>query len=157
MFIDSCRDEITQYSLCNTYCAINIACVGAPLQFARKADRAFVSQLHSYHCRCGKKRVQMWFMHDSAPLHFTIAVQEHLHNTYSEWWVGRGRMIVWSPHLPSSIKLDFFLWGHLKSVVYVIVVSDVADLQQWVEDECWVIQNTPGMSEQVRQSLLWHA
>jgi hypothetical protein len=52
-------------------------------------------------------------MHDGTPPHFTIAVREHLHNTYPERWVGCIGTITWPPHSPDLNPLDFFLWVHL--------------------------------------------
>jgi hypothetical protein len=53
--------------------------------------------------------------------------------------------MAWPPRSANLNPLDFFLWGHLKSVIYATAVNDVADLQQQVADGCQVIQNTPGM------------
>jgi hypothetical protein len=76
------------------------------------------------------RRVQLWFMRDGALPHFTITVREHLHNTYTERWVGHGETIAWPLHSCDLNLLDFFLWGHLKSVVYATAVNNVEDLQQ---------------------------
>ncbi|GFV48309.1 hypothetical protein TNCV_667111 [Trichonephila clavipes] len=35
----------------------------------------------------------LWFMHDGAPTHFSIAVYNHLHVAYSRRWVGRGEPV----------------------------------------------------------------
>ncbi|GFV10112.1 hypothetical protein TNCV_3660641 [Trichonephila clavipes] len=33
-------------------------------------------------------------------------------------WIGHGGPVAWSPHFPGLNALDFFFWGHLKSLVY---------------------------------------
>jgi hypothetical protein len=33
-------------------------------------------------------------------------------------WKGRGGPIAWPPGSPDLNRLDFYLWGHLKSLVY---------------------------------------
>ena len=38
--------------------------------------------------------------------------------TYPGRWIGRGRPVAWPPRSPDLTPLDFFLWGHIKSLVY---------------------------------------
>jgi hypothetical protein len=44
--------------------------------------------------------------------------------------------------------LGFYLWGHLKGVMFAAAVNDVLDLQQHIADGCQVIQNMSRMFEQ---------
>jgi hypothetical protein len=42
-------------------------------------------------------RVQVLYMHDSAPAHFSRAVRDVLNNTYHDGWIGRGGLTAWPP------------------------------------------------------------
>jgi len=63
-------------------------------------------------------RQHAWFQHDGAPPHFSRNVRQHLNNTYGNRWIGRGGPVSWPPRSPDLNPLDFYLWGHFKSLVY---------------------------------------
>lgn len=75
-------------------------------------------------------RREMWYMHDGAPPHFTIAVRQHLHNQYPNRWIGRGNdaPVRWPPRSPELNMCDFFLWGAFKEKVYKSPVNNREDL-----------------------------
>ncbi|KYN03413.1 hypothetical protein ALC62_05805, partial [Cyphomyrmex costatus] len=54
-------------------------------------------------------------------------------------WIGRRGAIEWLPRSPDLNPFDFFLWGHLKSVVYKTSPENVNDLRQKIIQECRVI------------------
>ncbi|GFV09720.1 uncharacterized protein TNCV_2597751 [Trichonephila clavipes] len=70
----------------------------------------------------------MWFTHDDAPAHCSIAVCNHLQYTYPRRRVGRGKPVAWPPGSPDHNPLDLFFWGHLKSLVYETPVATAKDL-----------------------------
>jgi hypothetical protein len=51
----------------------------------------------------------MWFMHYGAPPHFLCSVRQHLNQTSSEQWVGRGGPANWPARSPDPNPLDFWL------------------------------------------------
>lgn len=53
-------------------------------------------------------RQDMWFMHDGAPPHFTLAVRRHLHEEYPDRWIGRGddAPTNWPARSPDYLALD---------------------------------------------------
>jgi hypothetical protein len=55
------------------------------------------------------------------------------------------------------IPLDFYLWGHLKTVVYATPVNDAEDLWERVQNACQVIRDDNLVSEQIRESCVRHA
>ena len=57
------------------------------------------------------------------------------------------------PRPPDLNPLDYFLWGHLKSLVYIIPIENENDLRNRIVASCEAIRNTPGIFERVRQSL----
>lgn len=98
-------------------------------------------------------RQQMWFMHDGAPAHFRREVREYLNETYHNKWIGRGGPRAWPPRSPDLNPLDYYLWGHLKNMVYSVPISNVQILRQRVEMGCQQIREMPGIFGRVRQSM----
>lgn len=98
-------------------------------------------------------RNQMWYMHDGAPAHFSILVRNYLNEVYPNRWIGRGGPQPWPPRSPDLNSLDFFLWGHLKSIVYSTPINTIDDLRNRIIGGFETIRNTPGMLERVRQSM----
>lgn len=98
-------------------------------------------------------RQRMYFMHDGAPAHFSILARNWLDANYPGRWIGRNGPINWPPRSPDLNALDFFLWGHLKSLVYHTPVENEQDLRQRIINGCNQIRNTPGIFERVRNSI----
>lgn len=61
----------------------------------------------------------MWFQQDGAPPHFGRQVTVFLNENFPERWIGRGGPVHWPARSPDLSPLDFFLWGCLKSRVYI--------------------------------------
>lgn len=100
------------------------------------------------------ERAGMWFMHDGAPPHFSIAARQFLDVRYGRRWIGRAGPQSWPPRSPDLNPLDFFVWGHLKSLVYKTAVINEEELRQRIRDSCDQIRHTPGIFQRVRQSML---
>uniref|UniRef100_A0A1B6L5Q6 DUF4817 domain-containing protein n=1 Tax=Graphocephala atropunctata TaxID=36148 RepID=A0A1B6L5Q6_9HEMI len=98
-------------------------------------------------------RDRMWFMHDGAPPHFSIVVRAYLNERFRNKWMGRGGPTVWPARSPDLNPIDFFVWGHLTSMVYSTPVENVEQLRGWIEDGCQRIREMPGIFERVRQSM----
>ena len=60
----------------------------------------------------------MWYQHDGALAHFSIAARQVLNDKYPNRWIGRGGPVPWPPRSPDLTPLDFFIWGPMKSLVY---------------------------------------
>ncbi|GFU56538.1 hypothetical protein TNCV_2773181 [Trichonephila clavipes] len=71
----------------------------------------------------------VWFTHDSASIHFPIAVCNHLHAIYPGRCTGRRRPIVWLSESSNLNPSDFFFWGQTKSLVYQAPVTKMEDLE----------------------------
>jgi hypothetical protein len=97
-------------------------------------------------------RRRMWFQHDGAPAHFRHEVRELLNLTYGEQWIGRGGPIRWPARSPDLTSLDFFLWGHLKNLVYETPVASPENLIAKIVAAAGEIQDDPDMLSRVRQS-----
>lgn len=102
-------------------------------------------------------RRNLWFMHDGAPPHFARAVREHLNLLFQNRWIGRGGPIAWPPRSPDFNPLDFFLWGHLKTLVYSTPVDTRENLLERVNFHCNEIRNNVGALWRVQQSSILRA
>ncbi|GBL82217.1 hypothetical protein AVEN_252404-1 [Araneus ventricosus] len=69
-------------------------------------------------------------------------------------WIGRGGPVAWPPRSPVCNPLDFFFWGHMKSLVYQTPVDSAEDLVARIVVAAHKI-NTPGIFERVCQSFLF--
>ncbi|KAJ8942840.1 hypothetical protein NQ318_022855 [Aromia moschata] len=81
----------------------------------------------SQHCRYWNKldelpplsyRTRMFFQQDWCPGHHVVTVRNWLNSEFNEHWIGRDGPILWPPRSPDLTILDFYLWGHLKQIVY---------------------------------------
>lgn len=99
-------------------------------------------------------RNRMWLMHDGAPPHFSMVARQFLDENYPNRWIGRAGPQAWPPRSPDLNPLDYFLWGHLKSLVYKTPVQNEQDLRNRIFESCAIINQTPGIFERVRQSML---
>ena len=58
-----------------------------------------------------------WFQHDGAPAHFSHVAMQQLTATFGERWIAYLGPVPWPASSPDHNPLDFFLWGHLKTLV----------------------------------------
>lgn len=70
------------------------------------------------------------FQQDGAPPHYSNRVRTALDARFPERWIGRAGPIAWPPRSPDITPLDFFLWGHVKNLVYAEKVRDIDHLRQ---------------------------
>lgn len=98
-------------------------------------------------------RMDMWFMLDGAPAHFDVRVRNLLDQTYPNKWIGRGAPVPWSARSPDLNPLDFYLWGHLKQLVYSTPVESLEDLRARIANGMDTIRQTAGVFERVRRSM----
>ena len=61
----------------------------------------------------------MWYKQDECPVHNVIVVRNALNQQFLNRWIGRGSPVQRFPaRLPDLTPSDFFLWEHVKNVVY---------------------------------------
>ncbi len=77
----------------------------------------------------------VFFQQDGAPPHFAVDVRQYLDHQFPQRWIGRGGPIRWAPRSPDLTPLDFFLWGHLKNIVYKTPVKDLTELRRRINNE----------------------
>ena len=85
-------------------------------------------------------RTTMVFMQDGAPPHFRKTVRQWLNQKFPERWMGREGSIAiptpftWPPYSPDLTPCDFFLWGHIKAIVYADgVPANLEELKQRIQ------------------------
>ena len=98
-------------------------------------------------------RQHIHFLHDGAPAHFSRTARRYLDRRFPDRWIGRGGPIAWPPRSPDLNPLDFYLWGHLKSLVYLSPVPNLESLRNRIVACSEDIRNTPGVWDRVRRSM----
>ena len=71
-----------------------------------------------------------WWAQDSAPPHRRRIVTERLTELFGNRVIALNRPVEWPPRSPELTPLDFFLWGHLKSKVFITPPADLDDLER---------------------------
>uniref|UniRef100_A0AAR2K5X1 Transposase Tc1-like domain-containing protein n=1 Tax=Pygocentrus nattereri TaxID=42514 RepID=A0AAR2K5X1_PYGNA len=73
-----------------------------------------------------------FFQQDGAPPQYGCQVQAFLDEQFPGKWIGRRGPVEWPPRSPDLTPLDFYLWGHLKAIVYAVKIRDVQHLKLWI-------------------------
>lgn len=101
-----------------------------------------------------RDRRGMWFMHDGAPPHTARIVSQILNDKFGNNWIANNGPILWPARSPDLNPLDFYLWGHLKELVYEHPVENLVQLRDRIINSCNYIRNNYHNSfPRVRQSL----
>ncbi|KAJ4433473.1 hypothetical protein ANN_15776 [Periplaneta americana] len=98
-------------------------------------------------------RQHIHFLHDRAPAHFSRTARRYLDRRFPDRWIGRGGPIAWPPRSSDLNPLDFYLWGHLESLVYSSPVPDLESVRNRIVACSEDIRNTPGVWDRVRRSM----
>ena len=72
-------------------------------------------------------------MHDGALPHFALAARAILHQRFPNKWIGRQGPTQWPARFPDLNPFDFYLWGHLKAIVYSTPILNLEILHQRME------------------------
>src|SRR5215469_7471821 len=102
-------------------------------------------------------RSQMYFQHDGAPPHYTRHVRDYLNGSFPNRWLGRGGPVAWPPRSPELMPLDYYLWGHMKTLAYETKVDSRAGLRDRIFTAAEHIRNHPNNIGSATQSLLMRA
>ena len=77
-----------------------------------------------------------YFQQDGAPPHYGKIVRNWLDVQFANKWIGHRGPVEWPPRSPDLSSLDFYLWGHVKSLVYNEKVRDEAHLIERIIHAC---------------------
>lgn len=98
----------------------------------------------------------MYFQQDGAPAHYARRVRDLLDNKYPGRWIGRGGPRAWPPRSPDITPLDFYLWGHVKTLVYTGRV--ITSREMLIEKINWAfnqIKTNSAVLSRVNEQLLF--
>ncbi|KAL1279171.1 hypothetical protein QQF64_025844 [Cirrhinus molitorella] len=65
-----------------------------------------------------------------------VMVRAFLDEQFPEKWIGHRGPVEWPPRSPDLTPLDFYLWGHLKAIVYGVKIRDVQHLKLRILEAC---------------------
>ena len=82
----------------------------------------------------------MWFQQDGATSHTARVTIDLLKGKFGERLISRNGPVEWPPRSCDLTPLDFFLWGHIKSLVYANKPVTLGDLKDNLQRE---IANVP--------------
>ena len=77
-----------------------------------------------------------FFQQDGAPPHYGRQVRAFLDEQFPGKWIGRRGPVEWPQRSPDLTPLDFYLWGHLKAIVYAVKIRDVQHLKLRILEAC---------------------
>jgi hypothetical protein len=66
----------------------------------------------------------------------------------------RGGPTAWPPRFSALYPLDFYLWEHLKTLMYATLVNNEKALHHRTVDACQTIHNYPYMFERMLRSMM---
>ena len=78
---------------------------------------------------------RLWQAQDGAPAHRLVAVRNRLAEVFGHRVIALYHDVEWPPRSPDLTCCDFFLWGYLKSKVFITPPPDIATLRQRIIDE----------------------
>ncbi|GFV90308.1 uncharacterized protein TNCV_4380231 [Trichonephila clavipes] len=65
-----------------------------------------------------EKLTELWFQQDCATCHTARATIDLLKDTFGDRLISRFGPVNWPPRFCDLTRLDYFLWGYVKSLVY---------------------------------------
>lgn len=81
-----------------------------------------------------------WFQQDGCGPHNARQVKAYLDRRFPNAWIGTSGPVSWPPRSPCLNPLDYFLWGHLKDLVYSTPVENIEDLRRRITSSFRSIQ-----------------
>ena len=92
---------------------------------------------------------RLHFMQDGAPPHFARTVRQWLDQVFEGRWIGRRGPIEWPPRSPDMTPMDFYLWGHIKHLVFQRKPRNTGDLRTFIRDAINDINSQPDLLRRV--------
>jgi hypothetical protein len=118
----------------HVWCALSTHGIIGPYFFREfVTSKSYTEMLLSYFLPETVKfhsEINFFFQQDGAPAHTAKTTKELLDQLLPEQWIGLGGPLSWPPRSPDLTPPDFFLWGYVKSKVYMDDPSTVEDLEE---------------------------
>ena len=103
---------------------------------------------------CLATRRNMWLLHDGAPVHMGRAIPA-IQRIWGNRVIARNGAVAWPPRSPDLNPMDFYVWGHMKSLVYTDTEFEtLEELRGRVFHAGNVIREQPGIFARVRDNWL---
>ena len=83
--------------------------------------------------------------------------REYLNESFRNRWLGRGGPIAWPPRSPDLTPFDYYLWGHMKTLVYESKVDSRTELRDRIFAAAEHVRNHPDNIASAIQTLLKRA
>ena len=96
----------------------------------------------------------IWWFQDGAPPHRLRDVTQRLRAVFRHNLVALNQDMEWPPRSPDLTPLDFFLWGYLKSKIYVTPPTDIQDLRGRIVQECDILRGNESIRKSIRAMLI---
>jgi len=100
---------------------------------------------------------RVWWAQDGAPPHKRRMVTERLTELFDTRVIALHGPLEWPPRSPNLTPLDFFLWGHLKSKVFVSPPADLDDLVGRITAEINTLNQNRAMIRRAVSNMLRRA
>ncbi|EFN62496.1 hypothetical protein EAG_04671, partial [Camponotus floridanus] len=83
-----------------------------------------------------KNKRKCSYKHMSNMTNFSRETRRYLDERFPGRGIDRACPITWSARSPDLNPLDYYLWGHIKSIVYKTSIDNIEILCQRIEDGC---------------------
>ena len=90
---------------------------------------------------------------DGAPAHRFHMVRNLLDEMFDNRVIGLGHQVEWPPRSPDLTPCDFFLWGYLKSKVFVSPPDSLDDLRQRIRTSFTNLRQKPYLIQRAMRSI----
>ena len=119
----------------------------------------YLEMLRTYYIPALKKKKvdfsKTFFQQDGATVHCTDDVLQYLEQNFGKNIISRKCEFSWPPYSPDLNPLDFFLWGHLKTLVYKDPTPTTVDeLKKKIRDEIRKLNRNKEMFAAVYENFL---
>ena len=102
-------------------------------------------QLPRYRNRRNVPFRRVWWAQDGAPCHRRREVTARLTELFGDRVIAMNRAVEWPARSPDLTPLDFFLWGYLKSKVFLTPPENLAELERRIREEMNVLRQDRAM------------
>jgi hypothetical protein len=137
------------------WCAVSCRGVRGPYFFEDEGDSAvsvtsqsYVNMLETFlaprlHSLPNLDIQHTWFQQDGATSHTARQSMAAVKRLSGDRIISRNANIAWPPRSPDLSVCDYFLWGHLKNVVFQTRPTNLAQLKTQIEENIGIIpENT---------------
>ena len=84
-------------------------------------------------------------------------MREYLNESFPNRWLVRGGPVACPPRSPDLTLLDYYLWGHMKTLVYETKVDSRAELRHCIFAAAELVRSHPDNTASATPSLLMRA